>query len=239
MEAIILAGGKGTRLQSAVRDVPKPMAPVHGRPFIEYLMDYWMAQGVRHFVLAIGYKGEVLQKHFGSRYNDAEISFSCEEYPLGTGGGLFLAAKALRTKDSFLILNGDTFFEVNLDLLRSFHRRKKPELTMAVLKVPFNSRYGAVRLGTDSEIIAYQESNPNERNIFVNGGVYLADMSALNLLPWASGEAFSLENDFFPYCLKSRRRIYGFEFSGRFLDIGIPEDYRAASNFLSNPSRII
>ena len=233
MEAIILAGGKGTRLQPAVSDVPKPMAPIHGRPFLEYQIDYWIKQGVRRFILSIGYRGEIIQKHFGMRYKNAEIACAVESLPLGTGGGLLLAAQQLKATEPFLILNGDTFFEVDLEALRSFHQQKKSEFTVAVLQVPVNRRYGAVRLGKDSEITTFKDKIPDTGNILVNGGIYLAERSALEKLPWAPAKGLSLEEDLFPYFLKSRRRAFGFVSPGRFLDIGTPEDYRAASAFLA------
>lgn len=234
MEAIILAGGKGTRLQSVISDVPKPMAPVNGRPFLKYLMDYWIRQGVRRFILSIGYRGEVIRSYFGNRYESAEIDYAVEEHPLGTGGGLLLALREVTSPGPFLILNGDTFFEVDLDSLQEFHRKKKSELTFSFLKVPVNSRYSGVQIGKECNILAFEDRKPASSNLLVNGGVYLAEKSALEKQNWVPGDKLSLEDEMFPVLLSAGRRLYGFISDGRFIDIGIPEDYHAAAALLGH-----
>ncbi|MBI3351118.1 MAG: NTP transferase domain-containing protein [Nitrospirae bacterium] len=194
MEAVILAGGIGTRLQPVVPDVPKPMAPVNGRPFLKYQMDYWIRQGVRRFILSIGYRGEIIRSYFGSRYENAEIDYAVEEHPLGTGGGLLLAVRELISSGPFLILNGDTFFEVDLDALQLFHHQKKSEFTIALLKVPVNSRYSGVQVGKESNIVAFEDRKPASSNLLVNGGVYLAEKSAIENQHWVQGDKLSLED---------------------------------------------
>ena len=130
--AIILAGGKGTRLKKIVSDVPKPMAPINNRPFLEYLMDYWINQGISKFILSVGYLNEVITNHFGNSYGSAQIEYVFESSPLGTGGGLLLASKDLN--ESFLLLNGDTFFEVKLSDFYSFHKKHNSEWTMSLFR---------------------------------------------------------------------------------------------------------
>ena len=122
----------GTRLRNAVSDVPKPMAPINGRPFLEHQMDYWIDQGITRFILSIGYKKEVIIEHFGSSYRQAKIEFVEEETPKGTGGGLLLAVK----KEQFpvFVLNGDTFFKVNLAIIEKFHNEKKSDWTLSLFK---------------------------------------------------------------------------------------------------------
>ena len=122
--AIILAGGLGTRLRSAVTDLPKPMAPIGGRPFLEYQLDYWIAQGISRFVLSVGYQHEVIIDHFGTSYEGIELNFVIEETPLGTGGGLLLAAEKVGNDTPFLLLNGDTYFSVDLKTLTDFSQEK-------------------------------------------------------------------------------------------------------------------
>ena len=117
MEAIILAGGLGTRLRSIVPKLPKALAPVGNRPFLAYLFDFWIAQGVDRFVLSVGYKHEIIQKEFGVSYKSAKVDSAVETAPLGTGGGLLLSWKKLRSPKPFLILNGDTFFNVLAKLI--------------------------------------------------------------------------------------------------------------------------
>jgi len=104
MEAIILAGGLGTRLRSAVPSLPKPMAPIKGKPFLGYLFDYWLHQGIKHFILSVGYKYEVIHERFGTKYKDADVSYAIENEPLGTGGGLLLALNSLDQKSHFYFL---------------------------------------------------------------------------------------------------------------------------------------
>ena len=111
--AVILAGGLGTRLRSVVSDVPKPMAPVGGRPFLEYQLEYWINQGISRFVLSVGYRHEAITEHFGSRYKGVELEYAVEEQPLGTGGGLLLAAEKLKQDTPFLLLNKDTYFKTD------------------------------------------------------------------------------------------------------------------------------
>ena len=123
MEAIILAGGLGRRLRAAVPDVPKPMAPINDHPFLEYLIDYWISQGVDRFVLSVGYKHEIIKRHFGTRYKGIDVDYAVEDQPLGTGGGLLLALKRLRRTGPSLIMNGDTFFKVDLAPMRRYHQQ--------------------------------------------------------------------------------------------------------------------
>ena len=111
--AIILAGGLGTRLREAVPNLPKPMVPIHNRPFLEHQMDYWIEQGITRFILSVGYLKDIIISHFGNSYKSVSIDYAIETSPLGTGGALLLAAKNLN--ETFLVLNGDTFIEVSLD----------------------------------------------------------------------------------------------------------------------------
>ena len=141
--AVILAGGMGKRLRIAVPNLPKPMAPIKGRPFLEYLLDYWINQGVKKFILSVGYMSEVIVDHFGNNYKTAEISYSIEYQPLGTGGALFLSTKKIT--EPFLVINGDTFAEVNLKNLISFHLKKNSEWTFALHRVNENNRYMVIQ----------------------------------------------------------------------------------------------
>src|SRR5262245_49936719 len=121
MQAIVLAGGLGTRLRATIGDIPKPLAPVRGRPFLEYLLAYWIGQGVTSFILSVGYRSEMITGHFGASFRGAAIDYAVEDRPLGTGGGLLLATTRLAADDPFLVLNGDTYFEVPLAALLKFH----------------------------------------------------------------------------------------------------------------------
>jgi D-glycero-alpha-D-manno-heptose 1-phosphate guanylyltransferase len=229
MEAVVLAGGLGTRLKSAVPDLPKPMAPVAGRPFLERLLDYWLAQGVTRFILSVGYRREAIQDHFGADFHGAAIAYAVEERPLGTGGGLLAARAALAAPGPFLALNGDTWFEVELAQLAAFHAARRADATLALFRSPQQGRYGGVRVGPSGEVLALAAG---EQGGLANGGVYLMERGVLDGGPWPAGKAVSLEEDILPFALRAHKRLYGLECPGRFLDIGIPEDYARAAGLL-------
>jgi D-glycero-alpha-D-manno-heptose 1-phosphate guanylyltransferase len=231
MEAIILAGGLGTRLRTAVPDLPKPMAPVASRPFLEHQMDYWIDQGVRRFVLSIGYKAELIQAHFGRRYRDADIAYSIEPVPLGTGGGLLLALNQIESPAPFLILNGDTFFEVKISELRAFHEAHGSQLTIALREVQDNTRYGSVLLESGGRITGFNAIPAGGRCI-MNGGIYLAEKPVFSGLGIAPGTVASLEADLFGAMLQKGRQMWGMIAPGRFIDIGIPDDYYRAAEVI-------
>jgi len=230
MEAIILAGGLGTRLRSAVPDRPKPMAPVAGRPFLEHQLDYWIAQGVTRFVLSVGYRHEAISGHFGAAYRGVPVAYSVETSPLGTGGGLLLAARSLSGAGAFLLLNGDTYFEVALASLREFHARSRADCTLSLFRSPQQGRYAGLTLGDGGRVIAM---GGGERGGLANGGVYLMERRLLDDGAWPAATRLSLEEDILPAGLRAAKRLFGLEFPGRFLDIGVPEDYARAAALLS------
>jgi len=229
--AIILAGGLGTRLKKVVQDLPKPMALIRGRPFLEHQMDFWISQGVTKFILSVCYLNHIIIDHFGDSYHTASIDYIVEDEPLGTGGALLLAAQGL--KETFLVLNGDTFFEVNLNNLIEFHKKQKSELTLSLFKPNQLGRYMGVNLKDNGEIISLQ-SRTNELTLLVNGGVYLVDPSALKRLNYKPNIKSSLENDLLPKFISLGGGLYGFESSGKFIDIGVPEDYYRAQEILKD-----
>lgn len=232
MEAIILAGGAGRRLRAVVPDVPKPMAPVNGRPFLEHLLDYWIGQGVSRFILSVGYKFEVVEGHFGDCYRGVEVACVVEDRPRGTGGGLLLALKHLRQSGAFLIMNGDTFFEVDMAPMCRHHQDRRAEVTIALREVEANSRYANVEIDNDGRITAFDNRARTSGRALINGGVYLAEKSAFAGMIPESDEPVSIEDQLYPRMLVAGRRMYGFRSSGKFIDIGIPEDYRRAAAVL-------
>ena len=233
MEAIILAGGLGSRLRATVPDLPKPMAPIHGRPFLEYLLDYWVGQGVNRFVLSVGYKRDIIEEHFATRYKGTEVDYAVEDQPLGTGGGLLLALKHLRRTGPFLIMNGDTFFEVDLAPMRHYHQERRAELTIALREVEANSRYGGVGIDNEGKITTFDNRERRRDGALINGGVYLAEKSAFAGMAPESDAPVSIEDQLYPRMLAEGRRMYGFPSSGRFIDIGVPEDYQRAAAVLT------
>jgi len=230
--AIILAGGLGTRLRQAVPDLPKPMAPLDGRPFLEHLMDYWIGQGVRRFVLSVGYKHELIEKHFGATYRGAEVAYAVEAAPLGTGGGLLLAMEKLHAAGPWLVLNGDTFFDVSLAELRKFHEAKQAEITLSLFPVENNTRYTGVEIDGAQRITRLKSTSDGSRQL-INGGVYLLAETALSGLPYRTGDKASFESDILERALEAGKRLYGYSSNGKFIDIGVPEDYSRAAHLLN------
>jgi D-glycero-alpha-D-manno-heptose 1-phosphate guanylyltransferase len=225
-EAIVLAGGFGTRLQPVVRDVPKSMAPVNGRPFLEYLFDYIISGGIGRVVLSVGYKSESIETHFGRRYRDLEIDYAKEIEPLGTGGGIRNAFRLTGGAEAF-VLNGDSLFMVDLGEMERFHRSGNALLTMALRYLEDSGRYGSVRLDAMHRIRGFEEKNSTSGPGYINGGVYILNKEFMtgDLFP----EKFSLEKDCFEkFC--GHVSMLGFPSEGYFLDIGIPEDYEKANN---------
>lgn len=229
--AIILAGGLGTRLRQAVPDLPKPMAPLEDRPFLEYQMDYWIAQGVRRFVLSVGYKHELIEKHFGPVYGGAEIAYAVEAEPLGTGGGLLLAMDAMHAPSPWLVLNGDTFFDVELKSLVKFHESRRAEITLSLFPVENNSRYTGVEIDDTQRITKLKSVSDGGRQL-INGGVYLLADTALSGLPYRPGDKASFESGILEMALEVGKRLYGYSHNGKFIDIGVPEDYARAACLL-------
>ena len=227
--AIILAGGLGTRLRETVPDLPKPMAPINGRPFLEFQMDYWIKQGIQKFIISVGYLYKVITNHFGSSYQGIPIEYVIEKTPLGTGGGLLQAAHELI--EPFLLLNGDTFFEVELDSLLEFHNKRKSEWTFSLFRTTEVGRYMGMDVAADGRIISLKSDN-TESGLLSNGGVYLINPSVLKMFDSKTEINMSLENEILPTIMDANGLLNGLECLGRFIDIGIPEDYFRASEIL-------
>ncbi|WP_309476972.1 nucleotidyltransferase family protein [Trinickia acidisoli] len=229
--AIVLAGGLGTRLRAAVPDLPKPMAPVNGRPFLEYQIDYWIGQGIEHFVLSVGYLHGAITAHFGSRYRDAAIEYAIEETPMGTGGGVLLAASRLTGEGPFLVLNGDTYFEVDLRSLAALHAERDSDWTLALFRSNEAGRYMGLSVAEDGRVHSL-EVERGEVGALANGGVYLIEPDCLLHTGARPGDSVSLEQELLPSALRAGASLYGMAFPGGFIDIGVPDDYRRASEML-------
>ena len=225
-EAVILAGGLGSRLKEVVNDVPKVMAPVNGRPFLEYILDYLHRNIINHVVLSVGYKHEIIQKHFGKRYKDIELDYAIEETPLGTGGGIQKSFDKIKGYRAY-VFNGDTLFLINLEKLTNFHRSKQTLFTLVLREVANTSRYGTVINDEKGLIISFNEKGQNKGKGLINGGVYLIEKKFFNHYPFP--EKFSLEKDCFEN-LVHKKIFYGVICKQYFIDIGIPEDYKTAQD---------
>jgi D-glycero-alpha-D-manno-heptose 1-phosphate guanylyltransferase len=229
MEAIILAGGFGTRLRPAISDLPKSMAGINGRPFLEYLLDRLIQNHVRHVILSVGYMHEQISGYFGTTYKNLQISYAIEAKPLGTGGGIKLALEQAKS-DHVLVLNGDTLFMLDLGVFNDFHMNHKSSFSLALRQVDDTGRYGSVRIDENKRIAGFYEKSASGKRGYINAGVYLISRKYFSELPLP--EVFSLEKDFLEKEYV-KGQFYGFACSDYFIDIGIPEDYsRAQTEFL-------
>ena len=228
MEAIILAGGFGTRLRHLVSDVPKPMAPVDGRPFLRYLLDDLISKGVERIILAVGYMKECITEYFGSSYRGVEIIYSIEDTPLFTGGAVKQALKHCQ-QDSIFVFNGDTYFDVDLKAMAAFKEKKAASFVLAACTMQDFDRYGTLELDQTGRILHFREKKATAQGV-INGGVYLMDKNFLNNI---TEQTFSLENDILENVILEKQ-LFAFINEGYFIDIGVPADYnRAQKDFRS------
>lgn len=222
MEAIILAGGLGTRIQPVLRNLPKVMAPIGNRPFIAHLLDDLKTGGVTHAVLALGYKADYIIDYISSHPDSMKVSFSVEQHPLGTGGAIREAIKRTSEKNVF-VLNGDTRFHIDYVQMMTTHCQLNPDITMAVRKVREASRYGRVKI-LNQRITAFEEKGSPGAG-YVNGGIYILNHRVANYFPRA--DAFSFELDWLEACIEDTM-IVPFKSDGYFIDIGTPRSYQKA-----------
>lgn len=219
-------------MRTVVPDFPKPMAPINGRPFLEHQLDYWIAQGVPRFVLSVGYRHEMIVSHFGNAYRGASLDYAVEHSPLGTGGGLLMAMEKLEGDEAFLLLNGDTYFEVDLVALCDFHADKQADWSFALFHTAESGRYMGMDISADGRVTSLS-SESGTQNRLANGGVYLVNPQSIRECRWRAGDKVSLEDDILLAAIESGRRLFGLEFGGTFIDIGVPDDYTRASSLLT------
>jgi D-glycero-alpha-D-manno-heptose 1-phosphate guanylyltransferase len=222
-EAIILAGGLGTRLRSAVPDLPKCMAPVNGKPFLSYIIDYYSAQGIQKFIFSLGYKHEVISAWIKEKYPSLAVEYVIEREPLGTGGAIQLAVEKVHEKN-VLILNGDTFFQVDVQALAAFHLKNASACTLSLKPMKNFERYGVVETDEEGQIQNFKEKKQYAEGL-INGGVYLLNTGRFR--QQKRPVIFSFEKDYLERSFSSMH-MYGFVQSGYFIDIGIPEDLERA-----------
>lgn len=229
-EAIVLAGGRGTRLRGVVDDVPKPLAPVAGRPFLAWLLDMLEAGGIRRVVLATGYLAGQVEAALGRRWGGMALDYSVEPAPLGTGGAIRLAATRL-AGDGAHVLNGDTFLRYAPAALERAARDAGAPLAVALARVDDVGRYGAVHVA-DGRVVRFEEKGGRGPGL-VNAGSYFLAGPALAALV-AMPEAFSFETA----VLAPRAaagEVAAFSDTEGFIDIGVPEDYRRAQDLFARP----
>jgi D-glycero-alpha-D-manno-heptose 1-phosphate guanylyltransferase len=226
-EAIILAGGLGTRLRSTVPDLPKCMAPVAGKPFLSHVIDYLRMQGIERFIFSLGYRWGVVEEYLQREYSNLDFVSVIEEEPLGTGGAIRLAIQKSRSGD-VVIANGDTLFKVQLKQLFETHEENNSECTIALKPMKDFDRYGVVETDNSGRIISFKEKQFFPEGL-INGGVYL--LNKKSFLGHSLPEKFSFEKDYLEkFC--AERLFYGSRQNGYFIDIGIPEDFQRAQSEL-------
>lgn len=223
IDVVILCGGLGRRLRSVVCNRPKPMALINERPFLDILIDFIAGFGFRRFILCIGYFGDVIKQYYQNRKSSFEIVFSEEKKPLGTGGALKNAGSLIQSS-SFLLVNGDSFCQVDLRKFLGFHIDKNALVSMVLSNMDAPLGYDTVTLGDSQRITKFNTKVKRKENHFVNAGIYLFQQEALSLIP--PHKKFSLEKDFFPKILN--KKFYGFVIKEKFIDIGTPERYKQA-----------
>lgn len=222
-ECIILAGGMGTRLQSVIPDLPKCMAPISGKPFLYYLFEWLKRNAFERVILSLGYKPETIIDFIQAGNWPFEIISEIETQPLGTGGAIALALRHCKSSDVFII-NGDTFFDINLNQFLQFHSDHKAELTIAAKPLTNYNRYGSLLCEKDGRITGFTEKKQTAEGI-ISGGLYLLNCRS-HLLSGKTGR-FSFETDIlekeYPV-----RQLFAYTDNGYFIDIGVPEDYYKA-----------
>lgn len=224
MEAIILAGGFGTRLQSVVKDVPKPMAEVNDQPFLKYILDFVIKNNITKVVLAVSYKYEIITDYFANHYKDLEIEYSIEKDALGTGGAIRQALDKVNG-DKVFVLNGDTFFNIEFANMLQIHNQCKSDITIALKEMTNFDRYGSVKINNSHQVISFEEKMFIEKG-YINGGIYLLNKTVFD--QFQLNQNFSFES-FLEKNVLDLNISASIEADSYFIDIGIPEDYKKAN----------
>lgn len=226
--AAVLAGGLGTRLRSVVADRPKALAEIRGRPFLAYLLDSIAAAGVRSVVLCTGYMAEQIQAVLGNMYGHLPLRYSHEPSPLGTGGALRLALPMLDS-DSVLVMNGDSFCDVDLEAFWTWHCSHDADGSILLTEAADSKRYGRVEVDIEGRALGFYEKSELGVSGWINAGIYMLSRRLLLTIP--TGRAISLEREMFPAWIG--QGLYGYCSAGRFLDIGTPASYSCAEQFFT------
>lgn len=230
IEVLILVGGQGTRLRSVISNLPKPMAPIQNVPFLEIQIKHLAKAGFTNFTLLTGYMADDVEKHFSNlKIPGINIHYVVEKTPLGTGGAI---ANGIKNSNSnnFLVLNGDSFFELSFDrfIKEARENLKNNIFSISLCEMENSMRYGFVNLESENFISSFSEKPSEPTTGYINAGVYFFDKSLLN---YVSSEKFSIETEIFPLLAKNKC-LKGIVDKGIFIDIGIPEDYKLAQSLL-------
>jgi len=242
--AVVLCGGVGTRLSAVLQGLPKALAPVAGKPFLDHVLQKLHSAGLRRVLLCIGVHAAALMERYRSGLIDGlEMGFSEEGEPLGTGGALQHAQTAMGGSDAtFLLLNGDTFLDINVDEFLGQHLHTAASITLALVKVENESRYATVQVNASGQVINFAgksaaRAGEEAESSFINAGWYLMQREVLQSIPKAP-PAVSLECDVLPLWIG--KGLYGYVTTGFFIDIGVPEDLlRAQTELAGRSSRAV
>jgi D-glycero-alpha-D-manno-heptose 1-phosphate guanylyltransferase len=233
MELFVLAGGLGTRLREVVSDVPKSMAPVDGEPFLSYVLRYRKKQGVSAFLISVGYLAEKIQGYYGNSFEGCSIRYMEEISPLGTGGAFMKMLREVMPTNPFLMVNGDTFFAVDLLSLKKCHHQNGAILTICAFNSIETDRYACINQNAEGKIVDFgQKSHQGPSEIICNGGVYMFDASVRNYFKGFEEESYSLESDLIKPLISKSNSVFVKVFNAPFLDIGLPHDYERAAEIL-------
>ncbi|MFH1201289.1 MAG: nucleotidyltransferase family protein [Candidatus Omnitrophota bacterium] len=233
MQAIILAGGKGERLKSITRDIPKPIIPLGGKPFCLYQIELLKKHGVRDIIFSIGYLREKVQRLLGNGSDlGIDIHYAIEDEPLGTAGAIKNSAQYLHSDALFLVLNGDVLTDMDLSKLIEFHRSKKSFVTISLIEAKEKKSYGSVLVNKNGRIKSFAEKVESLQNSqFVNAGIYVFERRALDKIPPALN--YSFEKEFIPRLVRKNLPVFGFKTSCYWIDIGEPSRFKQAEKEIS------
>ncbi len=224
---IILAGGLGTRLRSVTPDKPKTIVEINHRPFITYLLDQMNSTSLKNIIICSGYLSELVEKEIGNQYGNLEIRYSVEEVPLGTGGALSLALSKVET-DYLLVMNGDSYIDIDLGSFINWFHQENHTAALCAIKKENTSRYGRLTLSSKRMVTSFIEKSSEELPGYINGGIYLFQKKILSSIP--KDTKYSLEKSFLPSLIK--KGLSGYICENNFIDIGTPESYKEAGNFI-------
>tara|TARA_B100000073_G_scaffold347051_1_gene360142 strand:- start:605 stop:1318 length:714 start_codon:yes stop_codon:yes gene_type:complete len=218
IDVLILAGGFGTRLKKVLKNKPKCLAMINGKPFIDLLIDNCISKGLKRFIISVGYQKNQIIEHLQKR-NDCELVFSSESEPMGTGGAIKLARKHIKS-NCFIVMNGDSFLDISFEKFYEFHYKKGTIFTMAGVVGKIISDYGSILIDNKMRILDFTEKKSSENDLIINAGIYLFNKEIFDFFP--KNKSFSIEKDFFSYISKINN-FYVYCIDKDFFDIGTPK----------------
>ncbi|MBM4053768.1 MAG: hypothetical protein FJ264_03655 [Planctomycetes bacterium] len=228
-DVIILCGGYGTRLREVINNIPKPMAEINGKPFLDILIDYISSFGFSRYILCTGYKGDVIRNYYENKNSALKFIFSEETEAMGTAGAI-KKAETLIQSDIFLAINGDSLCKINIQEFFKFHLLKNAFASIALIRKDKSDDCGITKLEDNGRITGFHEKMRTNDTNFINAGIYIFNRNIFSFIP--ENKKYSLEFDLFPNMV-NLKLIYGFKTQEQLFDIGTPERYAMAKKYLS------